>query len=67
MMKTTTQDMKILPELKINKYHNTTNIAFVDCQLRAIIISNTVCPYCDRKFISRAAERHIPICEKLSK
>ncbi|KAM3142378.1 hypothetical protein pb186bvf_005535 [Paramecium bursaria] len=60
MMKTTDQ---ILPDVK----PNWTNIGFLDVQTRAIAIQDTECPFCSRKFVARAAERHIPICEKLTK
>ncbi|CAD8132466.1 unnamed protein product [Paramecium pentaurelia] len=46
---------------------NLTNIGFIDCKARATAIQDTECPHCNRRFISRAAERHIPICEKLTR
>jgi C4-type Zn-finger protein len=38
----------------------------MDCQTRATALSDTECPHCMRKFNTKAALRHIPICEKLT-
>ncbi|CAD8096102.1 unnamed protein product [Paramecium primaurelia] len=63
LMKTAQGQKRKLPELKKAIY---TGFGFMDCQTRAIALSDTECPHCLRKFNQKAALRHIPICEKLT-
>lgn len=45
----------------------TDNMKHMDLISRSIAFSQVTCPFCERRFNKRAAERHIPICESLSK
>lgn len=36
-----------------------------DIYQRAINYSTVSCPFCERKFAPRCAERHIPICKNI--